>query len=271
MGKRYPELPAASALDGSEVVAVWQGNELRRSTGSAVAALGGGSSLAEIEIDATGAWSTAWVLRVVAPAGIQIPTGFLTPAGGCVDAFDLGSQTAVTALDLPDLAQTVGVFRVASWTSLASLSAAVLQAVGGELDLSGNSGLPALSLPALASIGTTLRLWSNDALASISLPAIQRIGGDISSNGLPALESLTLGDGLLYLAGDVGMPDSILTEASVDSILARLAALDGTAGTVEWGAGRTVQLQGGASPPSAAGLLSVATLEGRGATVMVNS
>ena len=61
-----------------------------------------------------------------------------------------------------------------------------------------------------------------------------------------------------------------LNQASVDSILVSLAALDGTNGTTAYSS-KTILLNGGtSSAPSATGLAAKATLQARSCTVTTN-
>jgi hypothetical protein len=61
-----------------------------------------------------------------------------------------------------------------------------------------------------------------------------------------------------------------LDQASVDGILVRLAALDGTNGTTAYSS-KTILLNGGTSAtPSATGIAAKATLVARGCTVTTN-
>jgi hypothetical protein len=72
------------------------------------------------------------------------------------------------------------------------------------------------------------------------------------------------------ISGDVNFSDCALDEASIDAILAKLVYLDGNNGTTLWT--NHAYLNGGTNAiPSAQGLADMATLEGRGCIVYVNS
>jgi len=117
------------------------------------------------------------------------------------------------------------------------------------------------------------------ALTSISIPIIERIGTTTTSGSVIALTSGTaalttfqlpstlkqIGNG----AGNVVITSAALNQASVDSILVQLAALDGTNGTTLFST-RTVTITGTSSTPSATGLAAKATLVARGCTVTTN-
>jgi hypothetical protein len=112
------------------------------------------------------------------------------------------------------------------------------------------------------------------AVTSISMPAIITILQGIDLTGAASCTTFTLGSTLKSVgaggAANFIFTGAALTQASVDSILARLAALDGTGGTTSFH-NATVNLSGGTSAtPSAAGLTSKATLVGRGNTVTTN-
>jgi hypothetical protein len=77
------------------------------------------------------------------------------------------------------------------------------------------------------------------------------------------------------VGGNVTITNQRLTLPSVENILIRLAALDGTSGTTLYGAGRTVNLSGGTSAgvaalgPAASG--ARAALLARTVTVTMNA
>ncbi len=109
---------------------------------------------------------------------------------------------------------------------------------------------------------------------SFSLPVIAHMDGGVNIVTAANCTAFTMGSSLKSM-GASGAANFIftgakLTQASVDSILARLAALDGTGGTTSF-QNATIDLSGGtSSTPSAGGLTSKATLVGRGCTVTTN-
>jgi hypothetical protein len=87
----------------------------------------------------------------------------------------------------------------------------------------------------------------------------------------PNLTSFTLGSSVKNIGANVAVTGNKLTQASVDSILASLVALDGTNGTTLYTGAKSVALTGGTNAtPSSAGLASKATLVARGITVTHN-
>jgi hypothetical protein len=117
------------------------------------------------------------------------------------------------------------------------------------------------------------------ALTSISIPVIERIGTTVTSgsvisliSGLAALSTFQLPSTLKQIgsgAGNVVITSAALNQASVDSILVRLAALNGSNGTTAFSS-RVVTITGTSSTPSATGLAAKATLVARGCTVTNN-
>ena len=117
------------------------------------------------------------------------------------------------------------------------------------------------------------------ALTSLSVPAIERIGTAITSGnaiqinaGTGALTTFELPATLKQVgdtAGNVVITSAALNQASVDSILIRLAALNGTGGTMAF-SNRTVTITGTSAAPSSTGLAAKATLVARGCTVTHN-
>jgi hypothetical protein len=112
-------------------------------------------------------------------------------------------------------------------------------------------------------------------LSTFSLAALVRIEGITSniaisvSSAATALTNFTLPTTLKKVQGNVSFLGGALTQASVDNILVRLAALDGTNGTTAY-SNRAVDIKGTASTPSATGLAAKATLVARGCTVTNN-
>ena len=194
-------------------------------------------------------------------------------------SFSPSGMAALTSLSLPALTTVGGTFNPNSMTALASLSLPVLTTVGINFSPSGMAALTSLSLPALTTVGGTFNPNSKAALTSLSLPAVEVIGATLTSgnaiqinNSTAALTSFTLPTTLKQVggsAGNVTITSAALDQASVDNILERLAALDGTNGTVAFSS-RTVTITDTSSTPSAAGLAAKATLVARGCTVTHN-
>ena len=112
------------------------------------------------------------------------------------------------------------------------------------------------------------------ALTSLTFPVIEAIGAisSISINiisGTAALVTFTLGSTLRRVEGNVIMTSCALNQASVDDLLVRLAALDGTGLTTAYSS-KTVTIRGTSAAPSATGLAAKATLAARGCTVTHN-
>jgi hypothetical protein len=112
------------------------------------------------------------------------------------------------------------------------------------------------------------------SLTSLTFPVIEMIGSTFSASivlfsGTAALSTFTLGSTLQLVNGNVTMTSCALNQASVDNILVRLAALDGTGLTTAYNS-KTVTITGTSSAPSATGLAAKATLVARGCTVTHN-
>jgi hypothetical protein len=114
------------------------------------------------------------------------------------------------------------------------------------------------------------------ALTTISFGAIERIGtttttGNVFSliTATGAITTLTIPNTLKQIGkggGNVVLTSCALNQTSVDNLLIRLAALNGTNGTTAF-SNRTVTITGTSSAPSATGLAAKATLVARGCTV----
>lgn len=232
-------------------------------------------------------------LRLVPPATLSTLAGLLQGSGiwvdklnisyqwigtlvspdlaGSINEIDFNANTIMTSMSFPALIAT-GEISVNNNSALESFEAPLLQVVSGQLAIRYSNSLTAVDLSALKVVGA-IYLGDLAALTSFALPAIVSFGGfwDEEVGGLGALESFTLGATLKECTGNVvfgSTSEAILNEASVDNILVRLAALDGTNGTVIYG-GRTVNLAGTCAAPSAAGLAAKVVLEARMCTVTV--
>ncbi len=217
----------------------------------------------------------------------------LSLTGAALNAISFPLLTAVTnALILGDNALTTLSFP--SLTVMGTLSSSGLRLSGGagtnstlttitapnlvscnqlQIDATAYSALTGMSFPALQRLRSLFISSTCAAFASLSLPALVEVGGNGFSmaGSCPNLVTVSIGTTLKVCASNVTITGAALTQASVDGILARLAALDGTGGTTAFSSPRTVNLSGGtSSTPSAAGLVSKATLVARGVTVTHN-
>jgi hypothetical protein len=125
------------------------------------------------------------------------------------------------------------------------------------------------SLNFIASRYGSVSITSCAVLTSISFPTLDR-ATSFFLNDNTSLTTVSLPSGLLRVDGNFIAANCALSQASVNAILVRLAALDGTAGTTSYD-NKTIDMTLGTSAaPSAPGLAAKTTLEGRGCTVNVN-
>lgn len=200
----------------------------------------------------------------------------LTTLGGTFNPI----MSALTTMNLPALVSVGGGnFSPNSMNSLTTLSAPVLENIGGNYSPNNMSSLTTLSVPKLTVIGGSIAPSAMTGLTTISVPAIVVIGSQSSSGniigltgGTGNLTTFTLPATLKQVGnggGNVVITSAILTQASVDSILVALAALDGTNGTTAFSS-RTVTITSGSATPSATGLTAKNTLVARSCTVTHN-
>jgi hypothetical protein len=137
------------------------------------------------------------------------------------------------------------------------------------------TNLPTSFTPAWTEIGGAIG-GSSTSITSVDLTAVQRIGmyGNASVVSvqitMPNLAAFSMPN-IKAIGGNFQVSGGKLPQANIDAILARLVALDGTAGTTLYTGAKTVNLTGGTNAtPSAAGLASKATLAARGITVTHN-
>lgn len=208
------------------------------------------------------------------------------------DGANIINDVSLTTFSLPALVACLGTFDVSLNPSMTSVSLSALVRINGNLTVATNAVLTTIDLGALTTIFTGgiiisdndlltsididalvtcngVTVTGNAILASLSLAAIQNITGPVDGSA-NALTSVTLNSGLKEVGGDVTFATNALGQASVDHILVRLAALDGTGGTTSYD-NHTVTLTGGTNAtPSATGLAAKTTLVGRGNTVTNN-
>jgi hypothetical protein len=190
--------------------------------------------------------------------------------------FAPATMAALTTLSLPVLTNVGGSFNPAAMAALTTLSLPALTNVGGTFAPGTMAALTTLSLPALTNVGGTFAPGTMAALTAISFGAIERIGTTITTGNVfslvtatGAITTLTIPNTLKQIGnggGNVVLTSCALNQTSVDNLLIRLAALNGTNGTTAF-SNRTVTITGTSSAPSATGLAAKATLVARGCTV----
>lgn len=177
---------------------------------------------------------------------------------------DISLPTSVTSLNLTSLIAAIS--RTGLYIPL-GVKSIDLSSLKYAQQLNVTASIQTLSLPLLEN--TSLVFANADAITTLSMPSIKRLWLQVGGSQA-ALSNVSLGPTLLHCGSNVVFSSSPLTQASVDNILIRLAALDGTAGTTVYGTGKTVTLSGPSAAPSAAGLAAKAALVARGVTVTTN-
>ena len=204
----------------------------------------------------------------------------------------LPSLATFTSLNFPELILFGGTVTTSAGSGLTSLSFPKLEVIQSTFT-NNNLSQSSLSFPELLRMGQFSDIV-NSAMTSYSFPKLKLIEGTFSLAGTKSsLTSISFG-ALEVMTSTFTMPttstsltsfsfantlklfnsnfvttSNSLNQASVDNILIRLAALDGTNGTVAYST-RTVTITGGAATPSAAGLAAKAILVARGCTVTNN-
>jgi len=106
-------------------------------------------------------------------------------------------------------------------------------------------------------------------LEEILLPSIEILSSIDFTNGLNNLARIEIGSNLKEVAYNFVITSCALDQSSVDNILVRLAALDGTNGTTLY-QNKTVTITGTSAAPSSTGIAAKAILAGRGCVVTTN-
>lgn len=234
----------------------------------------------------TGPYSTQ---TVIATGTISYPT--LVYCGGaftCVTAVTSGLVTAPQlnytggamsltgySFSFPSLVSINGALSFNLSTTGSSVYMPLLNYVNGSITSLNMGVASSLSFPSLTYVlGSSFNI-SGTNLSTISIPNLisaPSLGYTLNS-GLGNLTSVVLGTigTLKNIGGNINIAGQKLTQASVDAILAILASLDGTNGTVSWGTGKTLTINGGTNAaPSSSGSTSMATIVARGGTVTHN-
>ena len=186
---------------------------------------------------------------------------------GDVDPDTLGS---LATMNFPALTHVGGNFHPNLLLTLTVLGLPLLATVEGNFNPADLDSLTTLNPPSLATIGGNFSPNNMAALTSISLPVLVNVGGGFSIvTGTDVLTTFTISSSLLSVGGDFVITSAALDQASVDGLLVRLAALNGTGGTTSYDS-HTVTITGTSATPSATGIAAAATLTGRGNTVTTN-
>lgn len=191
---------------------------------------------------------------------------------------------AIVSMSFPALASTDGTNQWDTLNSLTTISLPALVRSAGSLTFKALPALTSLTFPALTQLGVKTNTSGQTiygqggfqaqtcaALTAINFPVVNYMAGiDLSVGGTAAVTTITFGVPFVRCDGNINITSAALNQTTVDLILSRLAALDGTGGTSAYSSPKTVKIQGTSATPSAAGLTSKATLVARGVTVTHN-
>lgn len=186
----------------------------------------------------------------------------------------LSNSSALVSFSAPLLEVMTNLTVSGTMTALTTINLSGVTTIPAGISITSTSpSLATVNMNALATTGTGWTISTN-ASGGYSFPAIQGIAVNATSGNVITLTNVTsfsLGSGLKRVGGTAGniSASSPLDQTSVDNILVRLAALDGTGGTTAFSS-RTVTIAGAAAAPSATGAAAKATLIARGCTVTTN-
>jgi hypothetical protein len=223
----------------------------------------------------------------------------------CTGDFRNNSSSAnQTILDLPSLVVVGGGFNPTG-NNITTLNIPLLKSVGSNFSPNGMTNLVNFNISSLkyviasfspgGSLGSNMNsvitinasslefagsisLGTMSSLTTVSFPSLVTVNGliNITSSATGSnLTNFSIGSGLKHIGGNVTITGQKLTAASIENILVRLAALDGTSSTISYETGRTVNLSGGTSSGLSALTTNAsnarATLLARGVTVTLNA
>ena len=187
------------------------------------------------------------------------------------------SNSSATTLNFPELINASGASQSLSFTTnslLTTVSCPKLVAVAG-INISNNSVLSTVNFPLLVS-ATGFGSSNSPALTSLSFPSLTTIQVGTSSNAFVISSSAnvtTISFPNLISLGNIGNFSCVganLNQTTVDHILVKIAAMDGTGGTTIFSSRSILINSGTSATPSATGLAAKATLVARGCTVTTN-
>lgn len=188
----------------------------------------------------------------------------------------------ITTLNIPLLKSVGSIFSPTGMTNLVNFNIPSLKYVIKSFSPGGPSGsnmnsVITINASSLEFVGS-ISLGSMASLTTVSFPSLVTVNGVINITSSATGSNLTnfsIGSGLTHIGGNVTITGQKLTAASVENILVRLAALDGTSSTISYGTGRTVNLSGGTSSGLSALTTNAsnarAVLLARGVTVTLNA
>ncbi len=150
--------------------------------------------------------------------------------------------------------------------------------IEGDIQPQTNVSLTTIIFDSLQIVNGSIEPSQDTSLRSVLIPRLARCQGiDLSNVSQSAsgqyLDTVCFGiSGILKdVEGDIILSNNALSVGTVNKILHDLVSLDGTGGTVLWGAGRTLDISGGSTAaPSGQGIVDAVTLTGRGATITTN-
>jgi len=171
-------------------------------------------------------------------------------------------------ISLPNLVTSTNYIDIDNCPDLTSTNLDALESCGDGTDglfFSDNDSTTSLSLPAFETSSGTFSIQNNTLLVTISVPSFLTCSaGNMDWDTNPALTTVVLSSFIPRNGMTIGIDGCALSQASVDLVLARCVA------NAAYVTG-TVNLDGGTnSAPSAAGLVNVGILTGRGVTVNNN-
>jgi hypothetical protein len=189
----------------------------------------------------------------------------------------------ITTLNIPLLKSVGSTFGPSGMTNLVNFNISSLKYVIGSFSPGGSSisfnnmnSLITINASSLEFVGS-ISLGAMSSLTTVSFPSLVTVNGliNITSSATGSnLTNFSIGSGLKHIGGNVTITGQKLTAASIENILVRLAALDGTSSTISYETGRTVNLSGGTSSGLSALTTNAsnarATLLARGVTVTLN-
>lgn len=258
-------VPAYNIQDGNEIITTGRGIWINNFDYYGTNAVGATSfSFPDIE----GAYGSVMASMPSSITTISAPN--LIYVGSTAFGAAPTTYASLTSISLPKLRIAANLFGNNTMNALTSLDLSSL--ISGSFSPTSINGLTSLSLPS-AKLFSTFSITSATSLTSISTPSLVQVL-QLSLGTLPACTTWTLPTLGTWkiLTSSFTLTSCAFNQTTVDNILAALAYMDGTNGTLVYSTGKTVTITGTSSAPSNLGSTTQAgsSFVGAGSTCTVN-
>ena len=217
-------------------------------------------------------------LRYFGYASIYENEGMLTgpefPALTSLDYLDMNNNDfMIDPPTFPVLETITSSFYFTAHSEVTSAPAFPSLVTANYIQINGNpSMVDGFDFSSLVTMNNSMNFDNNVSLIeSPTFPLLQTLDGTFTMDNNPLLTSGLSFPSLKTFNGNFSVNGCGFNETTINSLLVKLASLNGTNGTTSYD-NRSIYVNGGTNAiPTGAGLTAIATLEGRGCTVYYNT